>query len=220
MFFYGSFAMLSPATLLQMLCQEQRSVQLFAWQGTSRCLVRVVGGAIVAARCDELVGVAALFRLLGWSSGQFRLQPTHGATATQPLGRWEELLLEAARQRDEARTPAAAPHPPIQQHELVALLQVCPALDAVAIIGDDGCIHAQVGLPEALARDAGVIVGGLVAVGTSVTRTDEIAVYRKGTYTLLLAPWDQHGWVLALPSSDVPIDEAVSQLACWTTVLH
>ncbi|NJN18619.1 MAG: DUF4388 domain-containing protein [Oscillochloris sp.] len=96
MFLGGDFAMLSPASLLQMLGQEQRSVQIKAWRGNSEATVQLLEGMIVAATCDELSGEEALFRLAIWDSGRFQVVPLDDSAAPDMTASWEELLLEAA----------------------------------------------------------------------------------------------------------------------------
>lgn len=102
MFLYGDFALISPASLLQLLCQEQLSVTIEAEHGSSQAILQLHEGMVVLARCDDLVGEEAVYLLITWNRGQFQVLPAPEPPAEITLAAsWEMLLLEAARRRDE-----------------------------------------------------------------------------------------------------------------------
>ena len=98
----GTFALLSPAALLQALCQEQRSAYMVAQQGVTRAAVWITEGLIVGARCEELDGPEAVYRLVSWNEGRFLVTTARDDAPGTMAATCEELLLEAARRRDEA----------------------------------------------------------------------------------------------------------------------
>ncbi|MEN9939153.1 MAG: hypothetical protein RLZZ387_5732 [Chloroflexota bacterium] len=93
---------MSPAGLLQVLCQEQRSALITARRGADEAVVRVTEGLVFETRCGTDEGAAAVCRLMVWDGGQFHVEPAPVPALGEPLaGSWEELVLETARRRDE-----------------------------------------------------------------------------------------------------------------------
>ena len=60
-------------------------------------------GQIIHAQAGDLTGEEAFNRLMGLTGGQFHLKPFVEPPTTTISGSWEFLLMEAARQRDEAQ---------------------------------------------------------------------------------------------------------------------
>ncbi|NTU82662.1 MAG: DUF4388 domain-containing protein [Chloroflexales bacterium] len=98
----GTFSLLSPAALLQALCQEQRSAFVAARHGQATAAIWIAEGLIVGARCEDLDGPEAVYRLAGWGEGQFLVTQARDDAPATMAATCEELLLEAARRRDEA----------------------------------------------------------------------------------------------------------------------
>lgn len=101
MFLQGSFSTISAAALIQTLCAERRSAQIEAWRDKHVARICLDDGLVIAASCEGLEGPEAVFRLISWPDGLFRvvrLPADVQATMAFPP---EELLLEAARRRDE-----------------------------------------------------------------------------------------------------------------------
>lgn len=98
----GTFSLLSPATLLQALCYEQRSAFVAARRDQATAAVWISDGMIVGARCESLDGPEAVYRLAGWSDGSFIVTPARDDAPATMAASCEELLLEAARRRDES----------------------------------------------------------------------------------------------------------------------
>jgi DNA-binding response OmpR family regulator len=97
----GSFAALSAADLIQMLCLAQRtsSLQITAHgvQGT----VVVKDGKLVHAAWGGRVGQDALREIIGAEDGVFRTAPLPGEIATTITSDWQFALMEAVRSLDE-----------------------------------------------------------------------------------------------------------------------
>jgi hypothetical protein len=216
-FFHGNFALMSPASVFQILCQERRSVIMSAWHGLSKARVRLLEGSIVSASCNDLEGAEAIYRLLTWTCGQFHLEPGPiTPTTTVVAASWEHLVLEAARRHDEQDYDnILLPTGPSQQ-QLHALLEICPALAGVAIVGYDGRIMAEVEMADKLVPYAATIVHGLAVVGASLKSSRNVALYINGNNRLLLAEWDELTLVLAVPTPGARINDAINQLSNWT----
>lgn len=98
----GTFELVTPAGLLQLLSQEQRSVRIMAWHGSSEARLDLLEGLVIWASCDDLPAEEAVYRFAAWNSGRFEVVALeHVPENVEVVGSSEELLLEAARRRDE-----------------------------------------------------------------------------------------------------------------------
>lgn len=98
----GALAQLALSDLLQTLAANRRTGRVTLRRGSERGEVDLVDGRPADARAGAAQGEKALFRLLGWTEGSFSFQ--QGPPSGQDrIGRSiDELLLDAARQHDEA----------------------------------------------------------------------------------------------------------------------
>lgn len=214
MFFHGNFVLLSPLTLLQALCLEQRSVKITAWRSASEASVTIVEGQILDAHCDDVIGDEAVYRLAIWDFGQFTAEPLE-APPEQVTVRtsWQLLLQDAARRRDSLDL---TPPPPVaypSRHQIEALLRVSPALGGVAMVGYDGRLLNETGMPEEIVREAGTLAGALVAANRALGSPQTVTRYVHAGGTLLLADWGLGTLVLATPADEARIEDALAQLS-------
>lgn len=223
MFLHGDFALISPASLLQIICQEQRSVAITAWRGSSQASMQVYEGLVVAARCDGCVDEEAVYRLMAWDFGQFRVARLAGSPAEATMAAaWEELVLEAARRRDELELalPALPPNPGRQQVE--SLLRACPSVGGVALVGYDSRLLASARLDPLFDELAPSLVAGLGLAGQALDALagrDEhehvplqVTVYADEQPTLLLADWGSETRLLATIAPGCSIEDAIREL--------
>lgn len=213
MFLHGSFSLISPASLLQMLCQEQRSVRITAWRGASELVLDLQHGMIVAARCGALIGEEAVFQLAAWETGRFQVERLPDDQAEPELVlEWESLLLEGARRRDELELSL----PPLSDEpadmELLGLYTHCPALVGVALVGYDGRLCGAVGIDPALTAGLTVAASCIELIGRALAARPGVMLYVGGGQRLLVADRGD-GLVVGLPASGANIGEASSQLA-------
>ena len=101
MYIQGSFSLMSPAALLQTLSQEQRTAHIEARRAGSTASVWLSEGLVVAATCDDHEGPEAVYRMVAWPDGIFRVRAAAETAPATMVASAEELLLEAARRRDE-----------------------------------------------------------------------------------------------------------------------
>jgi hypothetical protein len=96
--------------LIQMACSERKTARLTIRAQEGKGEVFFHAGEIVHAEFGLLEGEKALYRLLGWTSGRFRLSTGSPppATRTIQIG-WNKLLMEGMRRLDERRMGSAAP---------------------------------------------------------------------------------------------------------------
>jgi hypothetical protein len=221
MFFYGDFTLLSPASLLQLLCQEQRSATLSAWRGLNKATVEIHEGVVVAGRCDSLVAEEALYHFLAWDSGQFQVMPRgEPPLESQMAASWEDLAREAARRRDQLELPALPPPQPRQRVD--SLLAACPAVLGVALIGYDGRVLAHTGLSTTLVERASMLAAVLAVVSDTLSMAAgsdpdqhlpvRVSIFADEHPTLLLAEWGSATRLLAELAPGALVEDAIRQL--------
>jgi hypothetical protein len=171
-----------------------------------------VEGLIVAASYADAANEEAVYRWLAWDSGQFRLTPLPTTPATSAMmGVWEELVLEAARRRDELED-AVAPLPPYPTRaDLDALLAERPALSGLALLGDDGRLLGAVGIPADLVEQLPLIMIALRDIRHALNQ-QQPTVYAYGEHRLLFDVWQPGVLALALPAPGASLNEAVAHL--------
>ncbi len=115
--FRGVLRRVGLADLIQMECLGRGSSVLEVSDGHQRGEIYVEDGQIIHAQVGERTGEDAFNHLLGLRGGQFHSKPLGTPPARTISSPWEFLLMEAARQHDEARAaegepPAELPVPP------------------------------------------------------------------------------------------------------------
>jgi predicted regulator of Ras-like GTPase activity (Roadblock/LC7/MglB family) len=215
MFLHGDFGLISPASLLQVLSQERRSVRMSAWRGASAAQIEMLDGLVVSARCNGLAGYEAALQIVAWDCGRFQVASLLDAPEqTEMAAEWEELLLEGARRRDELEI-ALAPLPPYPSRaEIDQLLRACPALGGVALVGCDGRLLGAVGIDEERAEAVAAMACELSAVGVGAGAQPGVSLFVRGAQRLLLAEQGDR-LVLAMPGAGASIGDASSQLAAY-----
>ncbi len=168
MTFAGTFDLISPASLLQLLGQEYHTVELVAQRGRETARVILDAGTVLAAQCGDYTDAAAVYHWLTWDSGTFALHtPGDDDLPADAIGTWEALLLEGARQRDEYDRTALPLPPAPPQGALQAVLSACPAIAGLALFGTDGRLLAHHNLPA----DLPVVTFGLALLRALHTTT-------------------------------------------------
>jgi len=107
--FRGVLRRVGLQDVLQMECLARSSSVLEISTSQARGSVFVQEGQIVHAQVGELTGEEAFNHLMALAGGNFNLKPFTEPPARTISGSWEFLLMEAARQRDEAQDPSLSP---------------------------------------------------------------------------------------------------------------
>jgi hypothetical protein len=96
--------------LIQMACSERKTARLTIRAPEGKGEVFFHAGEIVHAEFGLLEGEKALYRLLGWTSGRFRLSTGSSPPPTRTIQiSWNKLLMEGMRRLDERRLGKTAP---------------------------------------------------------------------------------------------------------------
>lgn len=179
MFLQGSFGIISPASLIQILCQEQRTVTITATRNGCTGQVWIVDGLLMGAQCNEHADEEAIYRLAQWTDGIFTVSAGASNAPTTMAAEADMVLLEAARRRDEGEL---IPIPPVPADlRLDQILSNCPALAGGAIVRSDGASLTS-GMPET----APLVATSLAAIGVALGNTSGLAAYIGPGQRLLL----------------------------------
>ncbi|NTV62272.1 MAG: DUF4388 domain-containing protein [Oscillochloris sp.] len=170
MFLQGSFALISPAALIQTLCQEQRTATIIANRNGCTARVWIVDGLLMGARYHEHHDEEALYRLAQWADGIFTVAVGADDSPGTMAAEAEAVLLEAARRRDEGDL-RPTPLPPADLH-LDLILAGCPALAGGTLVRSDGA-SITTGMPAS----APLVATSLAAIGMALGNTSGIAAY-------------------------------------------
>jgi predicted regulator of Ras-like GTPase activity (Roadblock/LC7/MglB family) len=176
-------------------------------------------GKIVHAEQGGLVGEAAFYELMEWSSGHFSLEPNISTTSHTIQKSTQFVLMEAHRLMDEKRAgraasppPApAAPAKPPPMPGLTSRLRTLPGVRAAVLVGKDGrCAENPTAENDALAgRVAYLAMAGDrigASLGTGEVRT--IAARRSTEHLLVLVSRSQYLGLLIDGARDLPTVES------------
>lgn len=97
----GDFGLITPAGLIQILCQEERTVQITAHYNQQTARIVIVRGMLAEAELGHFVAVEAICHMLFWERGSFTVAAMEPPAEHAYIGDWEGVILEAARRRDE-----------------------------------------------------------------------------------------------------------------------
>ena len=101
--FRGVLRRVGLQDVLQMECLARSSSVMEVSNAEMQGNIFVREGQIIHAQAGDLTGEEAFNNLMSLSGGQFNLKPFVEPPAMTISGSWEFLLMEAARQRDEAQ---------------------------------------------------------------------------------------------------------------------
>ncbi len=147
--FRGVLRRVGLQDVLQMECLARHSVVLRVHAGHTQGIVFVKDGQIIHAQCGGRKGEDAFNHLMALAGGEFEVQTFVEPPERSISGSWEFLLMEAARQRDEAgETPPPAGHTdsafsvnatlPVVERHLTSVVPVIEINQAVLGAADPG----------------------------------------------------------------------------------
>lgn len=108
----GDLKDLGLVSLVQAMCLDRRDATVYLKCKDHDGVIAFKGGEVVHAVVDQLVGEQAVFALLRWTEGSFRLCDSAAIPARTVTTNWNKLLLEGMRQIDEQDLP---PLDPVEQ---------------------------------------------------------------------------------------------------------
>lgn len=98
----GNLQMMSLASIIQINCEERNQAQLVLNHLGKSGTIFFNNGEMVHAEAGDLVGDEAIYSLLGWEGGTFKLKMGVGPGLITIDKNWSGLLLEGMRRIDES----------------------------------------------------------------------------------------------------------------------
>src|SRR4030043_503416 len=129
--FVGQVVDLQLIDIIQMACLGKFTMSLTISQGDEEGLMYFKNGEIAHAEMGDLEGKEALYTILNWNEGTFNSQMGISPPKETIADRWEHLLLEGMRRKDEAKAAEARDSTDLHEVE-----QAFEALDKEAAIKD------------------------------------------------------------------------------------
>jgi len=100
--FVGQVVDLQLVDIIQMACLGKFSMSLAVSKGDEEGLIYFKNGEIAHAEMGDLEGKEALYTMLDWNEGKFNSQMGISPPKETVTDRWEHLLLEGMKRRDDA----------------------------------------------------------------------------------------------------------------------
>ncbi len=134
----GSLKDLSLVNLIQLNCQEMNEVKIALEYLGKEGVIFCRGGNIVHAATGSLIGEEAVYELLRWGGGTFRVQ--NGVTLTErTINRnWNSILLEGMQRIDEGDASMED-----KLNKLTHDLSEMAAVSGAVIVARDGIVLAE-----------------------------------------------------------------------------
>ncbi|MCD6424376.1 MAG: response regulator [Anaerolineales bacterium] len=98
----GNLQMMSLASIIQINCEERNQAQLSLNHLGKDGIIYFKDGEMIHAETDGLVGDEAIYSLLGWEDGTFKLKMGLQPSTVTITKKWSGLLLEGMRRIDES----------------------------------------------------------------------------------------------------------------------
>jgi hypothetical protein len=105
----GSLETMSLASLIQAICMEQRKAALFLKRNADEGIIYFDGGEIKHATLGPLLGEDAVYELVTWTKGSFRIADYGALPRRTVASDWNFLLMEGMRRMDEHQAHTASP---------------------------------------------------------------------------------------------------------------
>lgn len=105
----GEIKNISLSGIVQLICLERRTAELFLERRGEDGVVFFEKGQIVHARTGGLTGEEAFYQLLTWTEGTFRISDKIAVLTRTINSDWNHLLMEGARVLDERRSEVGRP---------------------------------------------------------------------------------------------------------------
>ena len=134
----GSLLDLSLANLIQLNCQEMNNVRINLVRQGKEGIIFCSEGNIVHAITGSLKGDEAVFELLHWKAGNFRVTSNVKPPERTINKGWNTILLEGMQRIDEGEETMED-----KFSKLVNNLKQVPAVNGAVIMARDGTVLAQ-----------------------------------------------------------------------------
>ncbi len=139
----GDLREFSLVNLIQVNCIDRKTAKLTVTAEEKEAVIFFENGEITHAEYDGLTGAGAIYRALGLSRGQFKLEDGLTSPLRTNTRPWAELLLEGMRLLDEKRLGDAGP-----AERMVREISRIPRIKNCTIGSADGALEAALGAEQ------------------------------------------------------------------------
>jgi predicted regulator of Ras-like GTPase activity (Roadblock/LC7/MglB family) len=133
----GNLKDLKLPNLIQINCMEKNTAKLTIEYGGKYGSIYFQGGQIVHAEYDPDIGEQALFRMLTFPEGKFKVEGGIRPPSVTIKSHWNNLLLEGLHQLDEERTSDEGKH-----NHLIEMMMNVRGVKHTAILSSEGDVIA------------------------------------------------------------------------------
>jgi predicted regulator of Ras-like GTPase activity (Roadblock/LC7/MglB family) len=134
----GSLNDLSLSSLIQLNCQEMNDVRITLQNRGKEGVIFCSNGNIIHAATGSAIGDEAVFELLRWKTGDFRVVSNVKPPETTINRSWNTILLEGMQRIDEGEKAMEGKY-----SKLVNELKQTPSVTGVVVVTRDGTILAE-----------------------------------------------------------------------------
>lgn len=189
----GNLSDMGVADLIQHACQEGMLARLVLENQGQQAEIYFRSGQVTHAATGDLAGEAAVFAVLEWDIGTFRLEPEVEGSERTIDRSYTGLLLEGARRIDEGRSAESGPGPVPRQAQgrsgmegemsaVVEALEKVEGVGGVVLVAEDGVVlaHHVQGDPE----KEGAVAAFVGAAAEQVGEAMSLGVFRRAVAAL------------------------------------
>lgn len=173
--------------LIQHVCQEGQTARLVVEDSGRHAEVFFEGGQVVHAQLGDREGEQAVFAILDWRAGSFRLEPEVHAPKRSIERSCTGLLLEGARRLDEGPigTSGSPEEPPVGRGEGGGMDRIAQALAGIegvegcVLVAEDGVVlaHTLSGDPE----KEGAVAAFVAGAAQQASQVMDLGPFRRAT---------------------------------------
>jgi predicted regulator of Ras-like GTPase activity (Roadblock/LC7/MglB family) len=160
----GTLRDLSLPNLIQVQCNEQNQSRVTITRGRQQGTLIFAGGELVYAHVGNLTGEQALYEMLTWEDGDFRVDDQVAAVERNITAPWTALLVEGLHRADEARAERNG----FLQSHLRTLVEK-PGIRGALVIRPNGAVRA-----EAKSENISIEPSALVQVYATVEQIQQL----------------------------------------------
>lgn len=222
----GSLRSMSLASIIQVNCEERNTGGLHLRNRGKEGRIYFKDGRVVHASLGNTIGTEAVYQLLNWEKGQFRLEMDQAPPLKTIDAGWSELVLEGLRRIDESAVSRGidwesagfeqqdqpeSTRPDIHQRIMKAVAAV-QDVEGVLVCTPEGDVHAHQGegITRELAGLAGYILRQVKDLGSLMEATHPKWILLGGEKAKLLI-LQENAMLFCLQVSKRAADEMLIQ---------
>jgi hypothetical protein len=210
----GDLVGMSMESLVQAMCLEKRRAALHLKRADREGVLFFDNGEIAHATLGPLVGEDAVYELVSWTEGTFRLLDYETLPRRTVAPGWNRHLLEGLRRKDERQLGAAAPAVPVILTAADAQQDKELEDDLIVLLSKLEQLTAGLGQTKKSQKPDRPPLVLRAIVATLGDAIDSVAIRAGGRVDLLMSLSEIHTVVQAMPAAGMrdELEKAYSRL--------